>query len=434
MQYQETEQKNIRGIGIVKDAQRAFHCIFSIDTHAQGHTAHTEALEFIYTKALLSGCNGYTREAFLDAINLLGASISIDLQDGVLSISCTSLDTHRQKVLTLVRAMLAEPTFAAQELTRIKQLVGNELHELKEDAKSHSVVLFANALYGQSDRRFSSPLDAIIKELKTITRKELLSFHKHALSNKWTYTLVCDTATKKKTEDFLGSMRNLFGDTAEHVVPHEPKVVKKGEVILHSIPSKQNIELSIGGALPLHVNSKEYYAFNFGLQVLGKWGGFAGRLMSTVREKEGLTYGIYARTESVSLAEYGYWRIMTFFAPDKVVQGITSTLREINLIRDKGITQTEYDRFMTILKTSRTLLQDSVVKTAADLHAYQLKGYTLAEIEEHKKALGSVTRSEVNAALKKYLDPSKLIIAGAGPVDQKKKELYAFRSLAQSKK
>ena len=91
MQYQETEQKNIRGIGIVKDAQRAFHCIFSIDTHAQGHTAHTEALEFIYTKALLSGCNGYTREAFLDAINLLGASISIDLQDGVLSISCTFL-------------------------------------------------------------------------------------------------------------------------------------------------------------------------------------------------------------------------------------------------------------------------------------------------------------------------------------------------------
>ncbi len=432
MHCQQTEQKNIRGISIIKDDQRAFHCIVSMDTHAQGRSAHTEALEFIYSKALLAGCNGYTREAFLDAINLLGANITVSMQDGMLNISCTSLDTHRQKVLSLVRAMLIEPTFAAHELSRIKQLVSNELHELKEDAKAQSMVLFGNSLYGTSDRRYAAPLDEIIAELPKITKKELHAFHDNALSNRWIYTLVSDTQAQKKSVEFLDVLRNTFADATKRTTPHAPKTVQKGSIILHSIPSKQNIELSIGGPLPLYIDSREYYAFVFGLQVLGKWGGFAGRLMSTVREKEGLTYGIYARTETVTLSEYGYWRIMTFFAPDKVVQGITSTLREIRIIREKGITQTEYERFLTILQTGRILLQDSAVKAAADVHAYQIKGMSLAQMTEHKKQLSAVTRAEVNAALKKHLDLSKLIIAAAGPVASKSKEIKALSRLVKT--
>jgi zinc protease len=186
--------------------------------------------------------------------------------------------------------------------------------------------------------------------------------------------------------------------------------------------------------LPLHITNKEYYAFVFGLNVLGKWGGFAGRLMSTVREKEGLTYGIYARTETAGLTEFGFWRIMTFFAPDKALVGINSTLREIRTIRNNGITKTEYSRFKTILKTGHALLNDSIIRTASNIHSNQIKGLRFKDIEEHRKNMFNVTISDVNEALKKYLDPERMVIAGAGPVRSKLKELKALERLVKAQK
>jgi len=45
---------------------------------------------------------------------------------------------------------------------------------------------------------------------------------------------------------------------------------------------------------------------------------------------------------------------------------------------------------------------------------------------EYKARLLSVTRKEVNAALKKYLNPDALIISAVGPVAKIKKELAQF--------
>jgi predicted Zn-dependent peptidase len=164
----------------------------------------------------------------------------------------------------------------------------------------------------------------------------------------------------------------------------------------------------------------------FGITVLGKWSGFAGRLMSTVREQEGLTYGIYAKTESFMNEEQGYWRVMTFFSPKDAARGLTSTFREIKKIYEHGITKDELATFKQILHTGQVLKNDSTSSLLGELHAYHLQKFSLEEIEEHKKRLLSVTLSEVNAALKRYLDPATLTVSGAGPISSVKKELQGL--------
>lgn len=434
MDFKETQLKNIRGIRITRQGERVFHCVLSLDTHVGSREHKTEAIGLVYVKALLSGCQGYSREAFLDAIHTLGASLTVGIDHGIVTIALTSIDKHMHKLLKLLEAMLLAPTFAQTEITRIIGLLQNELHEEQEDAKTQSLYLLIDSLYQRKDRRYVSPTNEVIKTIKTVNKKDLQAFHTLATQSKWVYTIICDETEAIKTATKLEKMRTSFKDFSEANSQHYPKEDQKSTVELLSIPSKQNIEINIGGLLPLHINDKEYYAFVFGLNVLGKWGGFAGRLMSTVREKEGLTYGIYARTETTARTEYGFWRIMTFFAPDKVQQGITSTLREIDSIRTKGITQSEYIRFKTIIKTGEALLRDSIIKTAATMQAAQIKGLSYDEIGEHQQNMLLVSRSEVNAALKKYLDPHKLVIAAAGPVSNKTKELKTLAHLAKSKK
>lgn len=416
MHFSQIEQKNIRGITHAVENSRAFHCIISVDIHSNSKDSSEEALGMLYTKALLSGCGSYSREEFLSAVNLIGGSISVTLDNGILTIACTCLDTHQEKLLKLVTVMLQSPTFAPAEIKRMQVLQANELHEEKEDAKAQSVHAFVGNLYGEKDRRYCSGTESLIQATTLIKKKQIENFHKNALARQWVFTLTSNSAKLNATVSKIVKLRKSFGEIQEESAVHAPLTLTKKKTTLVLVPSKQNIEFSIGGPLPLLLLDNDFHAFVFGLNVLGKWGGFAGRLMSTVREKEGLTYGIYARTETVALTEYGYWRIMTFFAPDKSLQGLTSTIAQIKLIKEKGITQTEFDRFKTIIETGQALLNDSVIRRISDMHAYQMKGFTLATMEAFKKGMLAVTKEDVNSALKKYLDLSTLVIAGAGPV------------------
>jgi predicted Zn-dependent peptidase len=170
----------------------------------------------------------------------------------------------------------------------------------------------------------------------------------------------------------------------------------------------------------------DYAPLLFGITVLGKLGGFTGRLMGTVREQEGLTYGIYANIESSFLDEQGYWRIMTFFSPKQAIAGLTSTFREVKKIYEDGITKDELVKFKKILKTGQALKNDSTASLLGELHAYHLQQFTLKEMEEYKNRILNVTLKEVNDAIKTYLNPNTLAISGAGPIASVKKELLAF--------
>ena len=56
-----------------------------------------------------------------------------------------------------------------------------------------------------------------------------------------------------------------------------------------------------------------------------------------------------------------------------------------------------------------------------------MAGFDLEGMKKRRAILATLTKKEINAALKKYLDTSKLCIACAGPVASKTKELNALK-------
>ncbi|MFT7507408.1 MAG: zinc protease [Acidimicrobiales bacterium] len=411
------------GGSVTRKDDRTFFCNITVDLHTS-HTVSQAAVEHIYTDMLLSGAGRYTREQFIDAVNTLGASVSVNISNSRLTVTSRALRENAPQLLKLMEIMFIEPTFLASEIKRAKIQTTNELTEHREDAKSIARELFVNELYSKLDRRYTDTPEAIAKMVDKVTANDLKKIHEVVLSQHWTVTV---SGAPDVEELVTSSIKKCKKDITLNPIlkVHEQKQ-RASKVILHNIPSKQNIEFAIGAPLPLTLHHPDYLPLVFGLNVLGKWGGFTGRLMSTVREKEGLTYGIYAKTETVGGTEQGYYRIMTFFAPNKAMQGLTSTLREIRLIASKGITQKEYERFQTILRTQQTLLADSLTRSAGTLHGYLCADFNLKEIEEYRQRLLTVTRKEVNQALKAHLQPNNLVISGAGPIEKVKKEIQAI--------
>lgn len=409
---------------IVKPGARTTSVIITFDDKSFNSPKST-ITRWLYCDLMKSGAGKYTREDFAHKLNELGSDISITEGSSRITLTVTALEEKLKQTLELLEMMFIFPKFYATELKRAKQTLKSNLILQQENAKAISLNKFKNSIFTASSRFSCDSIGDLIKAIPEVDIKSIKSLHDYFLKSWWTASV---GGSEKSTQYTKKVLANL----ASKEIPVD-EIVKavivskhKRKVLVSEVKSKQNIELSIGGQLPLHLNDSDLPAFIFGLSVLGKWGGFSGRLMSTVREKEGLTYGIYARAEGMTLTEEGFWRIMTFFSPKDTIKGITSTLREIDKITNSGITESEFTRFKTILKTQESLIFDSLSATTNSVHGKLVAGLQWEDYLKLQEGLYTCTRAEINLALKKHLGTEYIIISAAGPTKGLEKELNQF--------
>ena len=408
---------------IEKEGAQTVAVILTVDSFSQ-QSEKAALLPYLYQDLLLSGADTYTRSEFLHALNALGASISISISGGKITITTATPKSKLKQTLELLFTALQKPRFAPSELKRAISTLRNNLELAKEDARGIAQSNLKNTFYTKADRSYDFSPDELIKALEGVVVGDIKNLHNIVLAGYWFVSIGGSKDSIATTQNKIKAFKK-----AADIRTHAPTVLqakKATQVLLHEVQSKQNIDVSIGNAVPLTLTDPDAAAFLFGVAVLGKWGGFAGRLMSTVREKEGLTYGIYARVENMGLENAGYLRIMSFFAPKDVVKGITSTKREIKLLVEKGISQSEFERFKTIIKTGEVLVFDSLSGTTGLVHNNLVSGLSYLDYLEFRKKFQNCTRTQINAALKKYLNPNALVISAAGPIASVKNELLAL--------
>lgn len=420
MNFKITPQEQYSLASVTVHKSKIVKMLITADIH-QENSVTTQCLHSMYANMLLSGTKSRNREEFLEAVNLLGASVDISVSAGRASFELRATAEVLPKLLKLFSEMMTEPAFSATELKRVQSTTINQLHQAKEDSKSIAEEKLQNIFYGAEDRKYTYSIDECISDVNSIKPAHFRKMHERVVNTRW-FVTVGGSSTAINLVDGTISKLKKSSQIRENVAIHQP-YPPKPVLSLEDISSRQNIDLSIGTPLPITNQHPDFIPLTFAVAILGKWGGFTGRLMSTVRDKEGLTYGIYARLEGFVGDEQGHLRIMTFFAPDKTIQGLTSTFREITTLYKKGVSDKEVAAFKTILGTQQTLLQDSLGRTLGDLHSYHFQGFTIEEMHEHKALLEKVTTPEVNQVIQSYLDPANMSVSGAGPVKNLQKAL-----------
>lgn len=391
----------------------------TVDLHTT-NSPHQQAVFAMFSDALLSGAGKYSRDEFLHEINKLGAEVKLSISEGKLTMTLESSAEKFTALTKLATLMLREPTFAESELDRIKTTVKNELHEEKEQSSARAHARLKNLMYATADRHHKDDPEVLQEALAQVGVNDFKAAHQTLFERFWHVSVGGSEKTIATATSFVKKLApTALTDTAPTIKPttYRPKLD------LLNIPSRQNIDFSIGLPVPLDVRDEACVPLTFGVNVLAKYGGFAGRLMSTIREKEGLTYGIYGKLEGIHNNEPGYLRVFSFFAPDKAAHALKRTHEEISTWHQKGITQNELERFKTILHTQQTLLHDSMPRLLGNLHAYHCHNFSIEEIDAQRTRLLDLTRKEVNQSIAAYIDPQKLSVAGAGPTTAVQKEL-----------
>jgi zinc protease len=137
--------------------------------------------------------------------------------------------------------------------------------------------------------------------------------------------------------------------------------------------------------------------------------------MSTVRDREGLTYGINANTDDDTFAD-GDFYVQATFAPALLEKGIASAKREVGKWYKDGVTGQELaDRKINLVGSFQVSLA-TTDGLATNLLAALERGVGPRWLDEYPAKVNALTPEQVNGAIRKYLDPEKMTLIKAGTV------------------
>jgi zinc protease len=367
----------------------------------------------LYERLLLTGTKKRSKRELDEYLKRHGIVLSTSSGLGTLTVVATCRDNRVRETISLIRELLTEPLMSARELTIKRATFLEENREAHDDADRVAEIGFINALY---PTRSPLSMRTLVEERAEITATNttmLRALGRDVFLGPSFITIVGDHAAYRTAERLIPRL--------EHDIPHplvpyvHPETAPMDNHFI-TIPSKTNIELRLGQRLSLTPKDPTYLALSFGIAVLGKVGGFSGRLMSTVREKEGLTYGIYASLAAAHIEHMGHFEVSTFFTARDLEKGIAATKREIRKIVDGGITNEELTTFREILKNQFLIAHGSNARRVSLYHGATSFGKSPEMLMTDQTNLSVLSRSAVNDALRSYIDPDKIVISGAGPV------------------
>lgn len=248
-----------------------------------------EGLANLAAATMDEGAGDLDAQAFRARMADIAARLSFSAGREGFSGRLVTLRDARADALELTRQALTLPRFDQEAIDRVRGQIQAELRRDAADPnalarRTLNAALFPNHPYGVDVRGDAQSLAAL-------TRADLAGFAATGLTRD---RLLVAAAGAISADELGAAVDALFGGlpAAGVVVPVPPvKPQRLGETIVVDFPSAQTILAAAGPGVDRA--DPDYYAARLAVHIMGG-GGFSSRLMTEVREKRGLTYGVYA--------------------------------------------------------------------------------------------------------------------------------------------
>ncbi|MBC9252620.1 peptidase M16 [Pseudomonas alcaligenes] len=362
------------------------------------------------TNAMLNeGVPGKDVSAIAEGFEGLGAEFGNGAYRDMAIASLRSLSAPEQRVpaLQLFEQVIGQPTFPADSLARIKnQLLAGFEYQKQNPGKLAGLQLFER-LYG--NHPYAHPSEGSEQSIPGISAAQLRAFHAKAYAAGNVVIALVGDLSRAEAEAMAAEVSAALPKGPALAKIDQPLEPKAGPSHIE-YPSKQT-HLMLA-QLGVDRRDPDYAALTLGNQILGG-GGFGTRLMEEVREKRGLTYGVYS-TFSAMQARGPF--MINLQTRAELSEGTLKLVQDI--LRDylaNGPTQTELDNAKREMAGSFPLSTASNAEIVGQLGAMGFYDLPLTYLEDFVGQIQALDVAQVKAAMAKHLNPDALVIVTAGP-------------------
>jgi zinc protease len=203
------------------------------------------------------------------------------------------------------------------------------------------------------------------------------------------------------------------------VIPPKTLNQKKptSQEILKPIKDKANIDTYLAVSTPFTIDHPLYLAFSIFNGMLGGRGLSNGHLMQTIRERDGLTYGIYSKPYGFGDGVDGAFRIWATFSPATFKVAVEKTRKEIGVFLKTALTPERLLKKQDQVAGAYVVGLSTTGGLASTLHMIGTEGKPLSYIDVYPDLVRAVTVEDLKAVAK-LIPFDKLTLAASGTFEK----------------
>jgi zinc protease len=355
---------------------------------------------YLMTALIEEGAGDLDARAYARAVEALAASFSYDASDDDVSVSARFLTENRDAALALLRDAIHEPRFDAEAIERVRAQVIASRRSAEKNPNDIARTAFNRLIYG--DHPYGSDGEGTVESVAALSRDDLLAAHAAVFARDQLYV----SAVGDITAEELGAVLDeLLGDLPETgaPMPAPAELTIPGGVEVVEFDTPQSV--AVFGQRGLDRMDPDFFAAYVLNEVLGG-GGFESRLMDEVREKRGLTYGIYSYLAPRDLAAVYLGSVAS--GNDRIAETIAVIRDEWAKAATEGVSAEEVEAAKTYLTGAYPLRFDGNGPIARILTGMQMQGLPTDYIATRNDKVNAVTVEDVNRVAAELLDPDGL--------------------------
>lgn len=359
---------------------------------------------------LLNGTKTKNVLAIVKSLENIGASLGFEESPEGVSIDGSSLSNDLPTVIKTLADVLQNATFPADQLEITREIAISDVEQGKDDPEFLAYKTLQQKVYPPTHPFYAFPT---ANSLRSITRAEIARFYKqHYRPDTMILTLMGDfdaASVRSLIQQQFGNWK-ATGVPPEVTFPDVPMPEKT--VQLNPVIPGKSQAITFMGYRAISRKDPRFYAATVFNHILGG-DAFASRLGEEIRDRLGLTYGIYSSFNAGK--QPGLFLINMQTAPEDAKKAISSTLTLLQQVHTQGVTNAEVENAKNSIARSYPVQLADPDNLADAMLMHRVYDLEMSEIHKFPEKIRAVTTEEVNQIAKELLRPDNLIIVTAGP-------------------
>jgi len=411
-------RRKVAGIDLLSmktGTKGAVTLVGSLDAGRVANPKGNSAIADLVGDMLDKGSSAHDKFALAQRLAAVGAELRFGVGGNTLSFTGKCLSKDLPLLLQTLAEELRLPKFDPGEFAKVQKNMTGMLLRRKSEPGDQASRTFSELVFAEGHPNYTPPIDRMMADVARTSVSDLESFYRTMFGPASLHmVLVGDVDDAAIDQTVSDNFTGWTGGRNAEAVALSASLHPSADTAVR-IPDKTSVVVMIGQADGLKISDPDEAALEIATTVLGR--GFSGHLMNVVRNQKGLTYGIYSTLNNEVFTE-GDWRITATFAPALLKQGLEATRAVLRSWYMRGITEeelayrktNEIGQYEVGLATSQGLARELLSAVQAGLGPERL--------DDTPKKIRALKLAEVNGAIRRYLDPDRMVTVVAGTMPE----------------
>jgi zinc protease len=368
------------------------------------------------------GTKNHTYQQLQDELDKLKARFTAQgPQPGLMAFSIECKRENIPAVVKLLGEVLREPTLPEKELDHLKRRMVERVRQGQKDPQMLAITSLQRRLspYTKEDIRYVPTIEESIQRAEAVTIDQVRKLYADQIgAQHGELTVVGDFDGDSLVKQVGDIVKDWTTKTPYRRIPRPADTEVAGGKDMIDTPDKANAVYLAGLTLPLKDSDPDNPALEVGNFILGG-APLSSRLSNRVRGKDGLSYGCMSMYNASPIDPAANYMCFAICNPINMAKVNAAIAEETEKILKAGVTAEELEQakaaYLKQLKGQRSTDQALSLALANGLFV----GRTFSFNAEQETKIAGLTVDAVNSALRRHLNPKRLVIIEAG--DFKKK-------------